>query len=377
MTLTVDPTAGGADEAGETETGVEGLNEIRPEPLRRAATELAETWQERRGGWDAPDVVEPLAAVARRVAAFHRGESPDPDEHPPVGSVLHVRLAEALRGRLLRDWEEAHDGERVEAEELVELLLAVEKLLRILWPGKEDDPAARLGDPDALELVAEMAHDLLSPLNSILFLGETLRSGHSGPVNELQERQLGLMYSAALHVTVMAGDVMELTRGGRHSIAEPAAPFSIHDVFEMVEDMVRPMAEEKRVGLEFDAPSADEFIGHPIPLGRVILNLTTNGLKFTEKGEVRVSATRVGPSEMEFSVKDTGRGIPPEKQRFLFEPFRKPSGREGHFFSVSGLGLSICRRLVEAMGSELHLETELGKGTRFFFRLRSPRSRST
>jgi signal transduction histidine kinase len=109
-----------------------------------------------------------------------------------------------------------------------------------------------------------------------------------------------------------------------------------------------------------------------VALSRVLLNLTTNALKFTAEGFVEVVARQTGGRRIEFSVRDTGRGIPPQSMATLFEPFRRRQKPGEYAFSGSGLGLSICRKLVEAMGSSLQVETEQGVGTRFFFELDLP-----
>jgi signal transduction histidine kinase len=115
-------------------------------------------------------------------------------------------------------------------------------------------------------------------------------------------------------------------------------------------------------------------VGYPVALSRVLLNLTTNALKFTDEGSVQVAAREMGPTTMEFSVRDTGRGIPPQAMSMLFEPFRRRQKERDYAFSGSGLGLSICRKLVEAMRGELQVETAPGAGTRFFFALDLPRA---
>jgi len=102
------------------------------------------------------------------------------------------------------------------------------------------------------------------------------------------------------------------------------------------------------------------------------LNLVTNALKYTEEGWVTVSARHVDRETVEFLVRDTGRGIDEESQKTLFQPFRKASDRKGSFFSGSGLGLSIARRLVNAIGSELEYQTKEGWGTTFRFRVQLP-----
>jgi signal transduction histidine kinase len=230
----------------------------------------------------------------------------------------------------------------------------------------------RLSGPDGLELVVEVAHDLRSPLTSILFLAETLQRARSGPVNPVQERQLGLIYSAAFGLSSVASDVIELARGGDRLVDLDPIPFSVTDILESVRDIVQPIAEEKTLAVQLTTPEADFRIGHPVALSRVLLNLTTNALKFTAEGFVDVTARETGPRAVEFSVRDTGRGIPPQSMATLYEPFRRRQKPGEYAFSGSGLGLSICRKLVEAMGSTLEVETGPGYGTRFHFVLDLP-----
>ena len=109
-----------------------------------------------------------------------------------------------------------------------------------------------------------------------------------------------------------------------------------------------------------------------IQVNAFIINLTTNALKFTDEGEVQILATEKAPDSVEFAVQDSGRGIPPAAMRTLFEPFRRRQNEGEYTFSGSGLGLSICRKLVEAMGSEMQVDTVPNKGTRFYFELQLP-----
>ena len=152
--------------------------------------------------------------------------------------------------------------------------------------------ADRLSGPDGLELVVEVAHDLRSPLTSILFLAETLQRARSGPVNPVQERQLGLIYSAAFGLSSVASDVIELARGGDRLVDLDPIPFSVTDILESVRDIVQPIAEEKSLTVRLTPPEADFRIGHPVALSRVLLNLTTNALKFTAEGFVEVTRRR-------------------------------------------------------------------------------------
>jgi signal transduction histidine kinase len=259
-----------------------------------------------------------------------------------------------------------------EPAQLLRLLQAIEVVGQHLEADWSQHFTDRLSAPDGLELVVEVAHDLRSPLTSILFLAETLQRGRSGAVNPVQERQLGLIYSAAFGLSSVASDVIELARGGDRLVDLDPIPFSVTDILESVRDIVQPIAEEKNLSVKVTAPDADFRIGHPVALSRVLLNLTTNALKFTAEGSVEVTAIARNSRCIEFSVRDTGRGIPPQSMATLFEPFRRRQKPGEYTFSGSGLGLSICRKLVEAMGSVLQVETASGFGTRFYFVLDLP-----
>jgi signal transduction histidine kinase len=314
------------------------------------------------------EVTVHLAQLCAAIRHLASGQSPDLSALPP--NALSRRLVNLLRSRFL---------DRVQAlpappdtVQLLRLLSAIEAVSQRLEVDWSQHFADRLSGPDGLELVVEVAHDLRSPLTSILFLAETLQRGRSGPVNSVQERQLGLIYSAAFGLSSVASDVIELARGGDRLVDLDPIPFSVTDILESVRDIVQPIAEEKSLTVQLATPEADFRVGHPVALSRVLLNLTTNALKFTAEGFVEVTARQTSQRGVEFSVRDTGRGIPPQSMATLYEPFRRRQKQGEYAFSGSGLGLSICRKLVEAMGSTLEVETAPGYGTRFHFVLDLP-----
>jgi signal transduction histidine kinase len=281
-------------------------------------------------------------------------------------------LARRILTRLRSCFLDQVRDEALAAEEMVPVLLAMEQVQDRQAPSFDQEFADRLSGPDGLDLVVEVAHDLRSPLTSILFLAETLLRGRSGPVTALQERQLGLIYSAAFGLSSVASDVVELVRGRERRLDIEPMPFSINDLFESVQGIVHPIAEEKRLEVRLVHPDRPFRVGHPVALNRVLLNLVTNALKFTDEGVVELAATAGAGDAVRFSVHDTGRGIPPHAMALLYAPFRRRQ-REGEYaFSGSGLGLSICRKFVEAMGGRLEVNTELGKGTEFHFELGLP-----
>ena len=192
-------------------------------------------------------------------------------------------------------------------------------------------------------------------------------------MNPVQERQLGLIYSAAFGLSSVASDVIELARGGDRLVDLDPIPFSVTDILESVRDIVQPIAEEKSLTVRLTTPEADFRIGHPVALSRVLLNLTTNALKFTAEGFVEVTAQRDRRRARSSSRCATpAAAFRPQSMATLYEPFRRRQKPGEYAFSGSGLGLSICRKLVEAMGSTLEVETAPGYGTRFHFVLDLP-----
>jgi len=317
--------------------------------------------------------VEEASLVLRDLAnAVRAALHPDPDSSAVSRSILARALIGMMRSQLTAALAQPRDT--VDGAEVVRLFGAIEHVAHALEPDWAQYFSDRLSGPDGLELVVEVAHDLRSPLTSILFLAETIQRGRSGPLTPVQERQLGLIYSAAFGLSSVASDVIELARGGDRLVDLDPIPFSVADIFESVRDIVLPIAEEKGLAVHVHTPDADFRVGHPVALSRVLLNLTTNALKFTTDGAVEVQGVPLDGDRVEFSVRDTGRGIPPQAMASLFEPFRRRQRAGEYAFSGSGLGLSICRKLVEAMGSTLQVETEAGVGTRFSFMLELPRA---
>ena len=330
-----------------------------------ASTELSDA---RDGGWP---VTELRAGASLLCAAaeqqLHAADVATCIHFPPA--LPATRLLAGMRRSLLA---QSRAG-ALSAEAAVSALDALEALNAQL----EDDAghrfASRLGGMGGLELIVDIAHDMRSPLGSILFLAEQIRRGHSGEVSPMQERQLGLIYGAALGLSTMASDVIDLARGGETLVQQEPRPFSLLSVFQQVHDIVRPMAEERGLVLRFDSTLSDARIGHGQAVQRVLLNLVTNAVKFTSSGEVSVKATALTATRVRFEVRDTGRGIPEAVLGTLFDAFRRRLKPGQYIFSSAGLGLSICQNLVRAMNGELLVDSVIDVGSAFQFDLELPR----
>lgn len=335
------------------------------DPLLAARAQVVADWQ--RFTADAiseQEVTKLVDALVVAIRARSVGGGHPPITPSPLAHQLLVALRSAHLAALV-----APVGEAALAN-----LRGIDSLREELAPNWSERFQERLGGPTGLELIVEVAHDLRSPLTSILFLAETISRGRSGPLTPLQERQMALIYAAAFGLNAVASDVIELVRGGHRLADAERKPFAFSEMLESVQDIVRPLAEEKKLSLSFSGPAGDHRLGHPAALNRVLLNLTTNALKFTTDGGVmvRVEADPAEPERVICTVEDSGRGIPDVAMAMLFEPFRRRQQIGDYSFSGSGLGLSICRKLVEAMGSTLEVATTQGVGTRFSFAVMLP-----
>jgi len=236
----------------------------------------------------------------------------------------------------------------------------------VLEPTADQDDADRaLRGAHALELVVELAHDLRSPVAAILALTELLEGGFdANPLSQSQRRQLGLIRSAALSLTSTASDVMALARRGGGLVDRQPVNFSIDTVLRDVQSMLSPIAEQRGLDLVFRTTGRSQRVGHPRAVGRVILNLATNALRYTNEGRVEISVRARQGTQVEFAVSDTGPGLPPEGS--------VPATMGDRAFSTSGLGLTICRRVLRELDSELRCESTPRVGTKFWFELELP-----
>jgi signal transduction histidine kinase len=352
-----------------------GLELIRPVAgvnsrlLTKAVRRVEERWTKLYGpGSEAGDIPRLLAAFA--LAADRRDAQYIDDLFPRPPLRLSQHLLDLIEAELIATW---NAGESA-SHHVLPAISALRDVRAAIEQRFQHLPGAPLLGADGLEFLVEFAHDLRSPLNAVLFLAESLQQGRSGTVNGLQRRQLGLIYSAAHALSSVASNALGLARERDYLEESEPTPFSITEMFENIRDIVRPMAEEKGLAVHLVPPRVDLRLGHPLELNRTLLNLATNGLKFTHQGSVSITAEDGDANKVDFTVRDTGGGINPQAQDALYQPFRRSSGEQRYTFSSTGLGLAITRRLVAAMGGRLCFDTNPGEGTRFYFSLDLPQA---
>jgi len=213
-----------------------------------------------------------------------------------------------------------------------------------------------------------IAHDIRSPLCSILLLVDALRHSERTSPSQIRERQLGLIYGAAFGLSTTVSNLISAARGDGLVQGQPV-PFSVSETMHAVGAIVLPMCEEKGVPLDIEFPKEDARIGHASAVQQALLNLTSNAIRYTDAGSVAMGCTEISADRVEFWVEDTGPGIPDDVLERLCYGF-PPEGVKLRF-SSAGLGLAIVRTLVEAMGSSLQVDSG-PDGTRFSFVLALP-----
>jgi signal transduction histidine kinase len=218
------------------------------------------------------------------------------------------------------------------------------------------------------QFLATMSHELRTPLNSILGFTSLMRDGMAGPLNAEQLRQLGFVHSSGEHLLALINDLLDLSRieSGRMDLA--LAPFDFAAVVAEVGHNLKPLVEQKGLKLETHVPHALPMVGDRRKCYQVLLNLTSNAIKFTESGAVRIDASAQG-GKLAACVSDTGIGIRPEQLRLLFEAFRQLDGTPRRLHEGTGLGLHLSRKLLALMQGEIRVESEFRTGSRFSFTL--------
>lgn len=305
------------------------------------------------------DVGRQLTPVVRWLVSRLENRGGEESEKPPVIAREYV---DRLRAQLVR---ELSNCDSLDGRDVV-LAMGLLEQLSEAW--KQTDRGrfmAYLTGSESASAVVAIAHDIRSPLSSILILLESLRRGRFASRDSITERQLGLIYGATQGLATLASDLIDAARGDEQFEGDARA-FSIIETMHSVGSIVQPIAEEKGLELRIEHPATDARIGHSSPLHRVLLNLTSNALRYTETGTVTLGCRDVSRTRVEFWVQDTGGGLPAAVQRTLFDAFRPE--QIALRFSSAGLGLSTVRALLSAMKATLRVETS-SCGTRLSFEL--------
>jgi signal transduction histidine kinase len=214
--------------------------------------------------------------------------------------------------------------------------------------------------------LAYMSHEFRTPISSIRSLTRLLIERVDGPLTEEQERQVRFIQSTAGEFADMVDDLLDLARVEAGRVEISPAWFEMVDLFSALRGMFKPVLTNPDVTLVFEEPASSlRLYTDDKRLSQILRNFISNALKFTLKGEVRVSARAEGEHSVVFSVADTGIGIAKEFHPAIFQDFAQIDSPVQKRLRGSGLGLSLSKRLAELLGGSVGLDSDLGRGSVF------------
>lgn len=250
-----------------------------------------------------------------------------------------------------------------------ELLARVRNHLHLYDTLLENKRLTRLSDDASrskTEFLASMSHEIRTPLNSIIGMAEVLTD--TSLTNE-QRNYVRIFRSAGESLLEIINDILDLSKIEAGQTEVEAIDFHLPSLLDSVVSILSVRAAEQNTQLSIhiqpDVPNG--LSGDPTRLRQILINLVGNGLKFTENGTVGINVTIDSDHKLLFSIKDTGIGIPKEKQKLIFDSFTQADSLTTRKYGGTGLGLTICQKLTTMMDGRIWLESSPGKGSTFFF----------
>jgi len=245
---------------------------------------------------------------------------------------------------------------------------------RVLHLIKEKELAEEKAEIKA-KFLSTMSHEIRTPMNAVIGLTNIMLD--ENPREDQKDNLKTLKFSADL-LLALINDVLDYSKLEAGEIHFEKIDFNLHQLVNNVSNTLKVQAEKKQLPLEVNiAPDVPEYIvNDSVRLSQIITNLAGNAIKFTDKGKVSINLNLLeinnNTATIRFAIKDTGIGIPADKFDTIFQSFSQADSATTRKFGGTGLGLSITKRMLELQDSTIQLESELGKGSTFFFDLVMP-----
>ncbi len=215
--------------------------------------------------------------------------------------------------------------------------------------------------------LSNMSHEFRTPLNSITALSQILLDRLDGDLSAEQEKQVRFIRSSAQDLMDLVNDLLDLAKVEAGKLTIRPASFTVHTLFSTLRGMLRPLlSQNSSVRLVFEEPGEDfQLYSDEAKVSQILRNFISNALKFTERGEIRVTADRGHDNTLLFSVQDTGIGIAEEDQERVFQEWTQVEGKLQKTAKGSGLGLPLSRKLAQLLGGNVYVKSQLGLGSTF------------
>ncbi len=224
------------------------------------------------------------------------------------------------------------------------------------------------------DFLANMSHEIRTPLNGVIGFTDLLTKTE---MNESQRQYMKIILQSANSLLDLINDILDFSKIEAGKLELNIEPVDLFELAGQAVDVIKFKAHEKKIEIIFNIlPTLPKYIWiDSVRVRQIIINLLSNAVKFTKKGEIelKIEVLKAIPStnqaEFIFSIRDTGIGIAPENSKIIFEAFSQEDSSTTRKYGGTGLGLTISNRLLALMNTTLDLETELGKGSKFFFKL--------